>query len=122
VFAEIGDLAPQRIWEGVVARSVHTDRLTMGLIELAPDAVVPEHHHDNEQVGILLDGSMTFTVGGDEREVRAGSTWAIPPDVPHSVVAGPAGAVAFEIFAPGRDDWRPLERDEPTPPRWPPGG
>ena len=92
----------------------------MSLIELDPGAVVPEHAHGQEQVGILLAGSMTFTVDGETKELGPGGTWRILANVPHSLITGPDGAVAFEIFAPIRDDWHRIEREPPRPPRWPP--
>jgi quercetin dioxygenase-like cupin family protein len=94
--------------------------MTMSLIELEPGAVVPEHAHEHEQVGILLEGSLTFSIGGETKEVGPGGTWRILANVPHSVETGPDGAVAFEIFSPIRDDWHRLENDEPRPSRWPP--
>jgi quercetin dioxygenase-like cupin family protein len=118
-FADIGDVGPQQIWHGVVARAVHSDRMTMGLIELDAGAVVPEHRHEQEQIGILLAGSMTFRVGDEKKTVGPGGTWTILANVPHSVEAGPDGAVAFEIFAPLRDDWSRFEAEPARPPRWP---
>jgi quercetin dioxygenase-like cupin family protein len=119
VFANVEELAPHRIWDGVVGRTVHAERVTMTLIELDPGAVVPEHGHEQEQVGFLVEGSMTFCIAGETRELRPGGTWRIPANVPHWVEAGADGAVAFEVFAPIRDDWAGHERFEPGPPRWP---
>jgi quercetin dioxygenase-like cupin family protein len=119
-FADIDGIAPRRIWEGVVARPVHAERMTMGLIELDPGASVPEHSHEPEQVGLLLSGSLTFSVAGETREIGPGGTWSIPPNVPHSVVAGAEGAVAFEVFAPTREDWHGLAQGPSRPTRWPP--
>ena len=79
-FEGVADLAPQRIWEGVTARAVHGERLTLALIELDPDSLVPEHSHDNEQVGIMVEGSFVMRVGGETCELRRGDTWSIPPD------------------------------------------
>jgi len=118
-FAEVESLAPQQIWEGVLGRTVHGERVTLSLIELDPDAAVPEHGHENEQVGILLQGKLRFTIGGEARDLGPGSTWRILADVPHSVVAGPEGAVLVEVFSPARDDWEALETLEPRPGRWP---
>jgi unsaturated pyranuronate lyase len=119
VFVDVHEIAPNRIWDGVLGRSVHAERVTMTLIELDPGAVVPEHGHEQEQVGFLVEGEMTFSVAGETRRLGAGGTWRIPANVLHSVVAGTDGAVAFEVFAPIRDDWRDHEREEPSPPRWP---
>ena len=65
-FDDIASIAPQQIWEGVVVRAVHGDSTTMALIELAPNSHVPEHHHVNEQVGVLVRGSFRLRVGGGD--------------------------------------------------------
>ena len=53
------------------------------------------------------------------RELRAGGTWLIPPNVPHEVLAGPEGAVVIDVFSPVREDWAALERLGARTPRWP---
>jgi unsaturated pyranuronate lyase len=117
-FADVTTIAPQRIWAGVDGRVVHGERLTLATVELEPDSVVPEHHHDNEQVGVLLAGSLRFRVGDEERDLLPGATWCIPADVPHQVATGPEGAFLVEVFSPPREDWKELERQEPRPAPW----
>jgi quercetin dioxygenase-like cupin family protein len=117
-FGHIGRLAPQQVWDGVVGRAVHGERLTMGVIELDPDSMVPEHRHENEQLGMVLAGSLRFRVADETRELGPGDTWSIPADVPHEVETGPDGAVVLDVFAPVREDWKTLERVE-RPSRWP---
>lgn len=114
-FTDLSDIAPQQIWAGVLGRAVHGERLTMAFIELEPDSVVPEHSHDNEQVGLLLRGALHFRVGDEAQDLRPGATWRILADVPHEVVTGPEGATLLEIFAPPRHDWRDRERRQPRP-------
>lgn len=118
-FDDVAAIAPQRIWDGVIGRAVHGERITLGVIELEPDSVVPEHHHPNEQLGMVLRGSVTFRAGDESRELGPGGTWAIPGDVPHDVRTGPEGAVVLDVFSPPRADWAGLEREEPQAPRWP---
>jgi quercetin dioxygenase-like cupin family protein len=118
-FADIDLLGPQRIWDGIVGRTVHGERVTLSLLELEAGAVVPEHAHANEQVGVLLDGSVRFTIGGETRELRRGGAWRILAHVPHSVTVGPEGALIVEVFSPVRDDWHAIETQEPRPARWP---
>jgi len=109
-FGDLGASDPLAIWDGVVAWPIEGGRETLAWIELEPDSVVPEHSHENEQVGVLLRGSFTFRIGGEERELGPGETWAIPPNTPHDVVTGPDGATLVEVFVPGRADWSAHER------------
>ena len=118
-FADLSSLELQRIWDGVHARVVHGERSTLGVIELDADSVVPEHRHENEQLGMCLSGSLVFRVGEESRELHAGETWNIPANVPHEVHVGPVGAVVIDVFAPTRDDWRDTESVQSRQPRWP---
>jgi quercetin dioxygenase-like cupin family protein len=113
-YKELRSIEPQRIWDGVVARALSGTEATLAAIELDPGAVVPEHSHVNEQTGILVRGSLTFTIGGETKELRPGAAWVIPGDTPHSVEVGPEGASLVELFSPPRDDWAGLERLDPS--------
>jgi quercetin dioxygenase-like cupin family protein len=115
---DITAIVPQQIWDGVLARSVHGERITMGVVELDPDSVVPEHSHENEQLGVVLRGTVTFRVGEETRVLSPGGTWRIPANTPHAVETGPEGAVVIDVFSPIRSDWEGLERRERSP-RWP---
>lgn len=118
-FDDVRKIGPQDIWDGVAVRAVHGERLTFGVVELAPNSVVPEHRHDNEQLGLVLQGSLTFRIGDETRELGPGGTWNIPSQAPHEVTAGPEGAVVLDLFAPGRADWLDKPAAEPRAPRWP---
>jgi quercetin dioxygenase-like cupin family protein len=115
IFADVAALTPQRIWDGVVGRVVHGERVTMALVELEPNSVVPEHSHANEQVGLLLRGSLRFRVGDETRALAPGGSWRILGHVPHEVETGRDGAVLIETFSPPRADWHELERLAPQP-------
>lgn len=112
-------MAPQQIWDGVLGRSVHGERITLGVIELDPGSVVPAHSHENEQLGLVLSGSLSFRVGEETRELGPGGTWRITANMPHEVRAGREGAVVIDVFAPVREDWAALDAAEPREPRWP---
>jgi unsaturated pyranuronate lyase len=99
-----------RIWTGVTAQAVEGERTTLAIVDLEPDSAVPEHRHANEQLGVLVRGSMRFRIADETRELGPGDTWRIPGGVPHEVTAGPDGALAVECFTPARDDWAELDR------------
>ncbi len=118
-FRPLQELRPYGVQPGVFARAINGERMTLAVVDLKPGATVPEHHHENEQLGFILQGSMTFTIGGDKRVLHAGDTYEIPSNVPHDAVAGPEGCTAVDAFAPVRADWEKLPRLDPFPPDWP---
>ncbi|MBA2615327.1 MAG: cupin domain-containing protein [Actinobacteria bacterium] len=118
-FARLGSLDRQRIWAGIHARMVHGERMTLGVVELDPGAAAPEHAHAHEQVGLVLSGSVRFTIGDETRELRQGDVYVIPSDVSHTAEAGPEGTALIDVFSPVREEWRAAETAEPAEPRWP---
>jgi quercetin dioxygenase-like cupin family protein len=118
-FDELSGLPRLAVWNGVLARAVHGERVTLAVVELDADSVVSEHSHENEQLGIVLRGSVRFRVATEERELGPGETWRIPANAPHEVHAGPDGAVVIDVFGPPRNDWAALESLAPETPRWP---
>ena len=116
---DLGAVPPRRIWDGVTARMVSGEHVDLAVVELKPEGLVPEHDHANEQLGMVIEGSVTFRIGDEERRLGPGGTWRIPSGTPHEVRAGRNGAVVIDVFAPGRDDWAKLDADPPSTPRWP---
>ena len=97
------------VWgDAVVARRVQGERITLAVVELAPNAEVPGHQHEAEQLGMVITGTVSFTLGDERRVLGPGGTWRIPSLVPHQVTAGPDGATVIDLFAPPRADWDAL--------------
>jgi quercetin dioxygenase-like cupin family protein len=117
-FDDLGEIAPQQLFAGYLARTIHGERITFAIVEIDPDSDLPVHHHENEQLGMVVRGSMTFRVGDEERDLGPGGMWRIPPNTPHSARAGQDGAIALDVFTPTRDDWKSLETEEPRRPTW----
>jgi quercetin dioxygenase-like cupin family protein len=118
-FDDIASAEPVRIWEGLLARTIDGEQLSLAVVELDPGSVVREHSHENEQLGLVVSGSVTFRIDDETRELGPGGTWQIAPNAPHEVRAGAEGAVVIDVFAPARDDWKALERLPAQSPRWP---
>jgi quercetin dioxygenase-like cupin family protein len=115
---DLADLPPILLFEGVIARRVEGHRITLAIVELEPNGVVPEHGHPYEQNGMVIQGQIRFRVDDEERELGPGGTWRILADVRHSAVAGPNGAVVIDVCSPIRDDWDNLPVLDRQP-RWP---
>jgi len=119
VYQAVSGLKPARIWDGVLARVVNGDRVTIGFVEIDPDVQVPEHRHENEQVGFVLRGSVTMVIGNQSRDLRVGETYTIASQVPHSAKAGADGVSVVDVFAPVRQEWKTAPSVDPFPGRWP---
>jgi quercetin dioxygenase-like cupin family protein len=118
-FESLRDISPHRLTDGIMARAVDGERGTMAVVQLDPNAVSPPHHHENEQLGLVIAGSIVMRSGTEERELNAGDTYNIPSHVSHDAVAGPDGATVVDVFIPVREDWKKLDRLDPAKPRWP---
>lgn len=118
-YASVPDLEQIKIWKGAVSRAIHGERITVGFVELEPNLEVPEHQHENEQLGFVLQGKVTMVIDGDARELGVGETYVIPGNVPHSASTGPEGAVVVDVFNPIRADWASAETAPPAPGKWP---
>jgi quercetin dioxygenase-like cupin family protein len=118
-FGDVRRLPLKPIWDGIAARVVSGERLSFGVVELDPGAVVQEHVHEHEQLGMVIRGAMRFRVGDETRDLGPGETWTIPSNVRHEATAGPEGAVVIDVFAPARDEWESLQAADERTPRWP---
>jgi quercetin dioxygenase-like cupin family protein len=63
--------------------------------------VIEKHHHPEEQFGYVISGGFKVTVGDEIATLKAGDSYFIPSNVPHSFVAiGKTEAV--DVFSPKR--------------------
>ncbi len=76
-FVDKQDCKHHRISPGVDIYTAWGNQMMLSLVEMEPHAVVEEHAHPHEQLGLMLEGTADFTIGGQQR--RYG--W---PDVAHS--------------------------------------
>lgn len=118
-FRDLDGIPAQQLGPGYVARALHGDRATFAVVEIEPNAELPEHSHDNEQLGLVLRGSVEFRIGDEEQTLGPGGTWLIPSGTPHLVRGGPDGAAVLDVFAPVREDWKGMEQIAPARPSWP---
>lgn len=95
------ELAP-----GITTRIFPGERAMLSVVRLAPHAEGTVHHHPEEQWGVLLEGSAVRVQGDREIAVERGDFWRTPANVPHTMRAGPSGAVVLDVFSPPREEYR----------------
>jgi quercetin dioxygenase-like cupin family protein len=94
------------IFANITARTFWGEKMMISLVDLPANSVVPMHSHPHEQVGMMIQGEATFTVGGETRLLKTGDVWIIPGDVEHMVVTGDAPALALDVFSPVRERYK----------------
>ena len=81
------------------------ERIMTVEVTLARGSVVPLHTHPHEQVGFVVSGRLSFTIGDDEQVLGPGDAYAIPGGVPHGCTAL-EDSVAIDNFSPPREEYR----------------
>ena len=88
-----------------IARKVVTgEKALVAQVFIAKGGVVPEHHHESEQLTYIMEGALEFELEGQTVVVRKGEVLHIPPNVPHRAVAL-EDTLDLDIFSPIRLDW-----------------
>jgi quercetin dioxygenase-like cupin family protein len=101
------DAGEPRWWFGSLAVIKLTAPQTDGLMSIVevtepPGAEAPLHvHHREDETFWVLDGDVTFEVGGTTFEARPGDVAFGPRDVPHRYIVGEAGCRMLFILTPG---------------------
>jgi len=81
------------------------ERMMISRVVLKQGCDVPLHHHENEQMSVVVSGRLRFGLGnpGDadrrEVEVGAGEVLHLPGNVPHSALALEE-TVVLDVFSP----------------------
>jgi quercetin dioxygenase-like cupin family protein len=104
-FVDKSECVHHRIFPGVDIYTTCCQQMMLSLVEMEPHAVVEEHSHPHEQMGLLLEGQAEFTIGELVRQVGPGDVWRIPGGVLHKVVAGDRPVRAVDVFFPIREDY-----------------
>ena len=106
MFAHRSDATPVEMMPGVTRRTLSTsERMMLIDVVLEKGSIVPFHSHPHEQIGYLASGRVLFEMGDERRELSAGDSWLVPPDVPHQVTAL-EHSLAIDVFFPPREEYR----------------
>lgn len=97
--------ARHTIFPGVHIQACACEKMMMSLVDMEPRAVVEEHSHPHEQIGMVLEGEAIFIIGGEEKTLKAGDQYRIPGNVRHKVIALDRPVRAFDIFNPVREEY-----------------
>jgi quercetin dioxygenase-like cupin family protein len=104
----LGELGPHGLAAGVGMYPLFGEAGMLSVVDLEPDAIVPLHQHEHEQLGLVLSGEITMTIGGVDHVCTPEVAYQIPGGVEHGGRAGPDGCRVVDVFVPVREDYRAL--------------
>jgi quercetin dioxygenase-like cupin family protein len=96
---------PETVSDLVSRRIVEGRNFTLLRYVYQPGAVFPVHRHPQEQVTLVLEGRLEFTVRESKTMVGPGEFLRLGPDTPHGArVVGDAPVVSLNFFSPARSE------------------
>ncbi len=101
------DMPKEELSDSISRRFITGDKTMLAHVYLKKGAIVPKHHHENEQITYILEGALRFWIGDEgahEVIVRPGEVLHIPSNVPHKAEAL-EDTLDVDIFSPPRQDW-----------------
>ena len=91
---------------GIHARTFLGENLMLAVVELEAGSTLPTHNHPHEQGGIVLEGTLEFTIDEETRTLVPGEIYIIPGGVDHTVIVGDKPAKVLDVFSPVREEYK----------------
>lgn len=99
------DIQLTQLSKGIFTRLVSAGNMQISLVSADPNAESQPHIHPEEQITILLRGSLTETVLDKEINLEPTDIALVPGNVVHANMAADTGFDALDIFYPVREDY-----------------
>lgn len=99
------EIQPVEIWNGIHRKTMnYGDRMLMVEIIFEEGSIVKLHSHPHEQIGYLVSGKFSLTIGDKTWEIFPGDSWVIPSNITHEA-AFTEKSIAVEVFSPVREEY-----------------
>ena len=105
-FFHTDELPATEMVPGVTRRAAYLDKVMLTFFDFEPNAIVPKHHHSNQQITWVVSGTIEFDLDGQKRLLRAGDGVLIPPDTPHGAATLDGPCRVLDAWHPIREDYR----------------
>lgn len=89
---------------GAKANLVSTERMTLSFITQEPHCHFSPHHHEPEEIVIVLDGERDEVVEGKLYHIKEGDVLIVPSGIEHGSHTSDRGCKVLEVFSPPRQD------------------
>jgi len=89
---------------GAKAHLVSAEKMTVSFITQEPRCHFPTHHHESEEIVIVVDGERDELVKGKLYHIKGGDVLILPSDIEHGSYTSDRGCKVIEVFSPPRKD------------------
>lgn len=100
-------MPPEAIADGIERRMVVGDALMICRLRFDPHVVTAIHRHPHEQMTLVEQGRVRFTIEGVEHVAVAGDVLHFLPNTEHGATMLDEEVVLVDIFTPVREDFLP---------------
>jgi unsaturated pyranuronate lyase len=99
------DVPVEKIEEGIERQMIVGEQLMVCRLRIAPGVVTPAHDHPHEQITIVEQGRVLFTIENEERVMQAGAILHFPSGCWHGATMLDEEVILIDIFTPIRQDF-----------------
>ena len=90
---------------GIKSHIIVAEKMTLSMASGEPNAHLPSHHHESEQIVIVTDGAFDLVVEGKKYHLAQGDVIVVPSNIEHEGYVSDKGLSAIDIFSPPRHDF-----------------
>ncbi len=94
------ELAP-----GIKTHIISAEKITLSIASGEPNAKLPAHRHESEQMLIVMDGAIDLAVEGKRYRLEKGDVIVLPSNTEHGGYISERGLSAIDVFSPPRHDF-----------------
>ena len=98
------DIPPIPVGPDGKSQVITTDKLTVENVNMSPNSFLAHHHHEGEQIMIILEGSIDEIVDGKLYHLEKGDNIIVPSNAEHGLYASDRGCHFIVATAPARHD------------------
>jgi quercetin dioxygenase-like cupin family protein len=109
-FFELSDIQEASLIGGITIKGVSGANISVSFLEFPPFSRIPPHRHPSEQIGIVEEGELEYTIGEETMVCRPGMAFLVPPHTTHSAtVVSDRRVRLVDVFTPPRQFTEPLK-------------
>jgi quercetin dioxygenase-like cupin family protein len=105
-FHNISERDSKELASGIHARTFWGEKMLVAIVDLDSQTQLPNHSHPHEQVGIILEGKLEFTIDGQTRILAPGDVYTIPGNVEHEAKTLEQPVKVMDVFSPVREEYQ----------------